>query len=65
MNDNVKSAELRRRMMDAAVYYRDNWYPLPIDFDFPGLDVRVTAAKIVSPQDTQPIKAEEPPRGNE
>jgi hypothetical protein len=56
VNDNLKAAEARRRAMELATWYRNNYYPLPLDIPFPGLRVHVVAEKIVGPDDTLPVR---------
>ena len=59
LNENVKHTEAKRRAQDLANWYRENYYPLPLDITFPGLRVHVVAEKIVSAADTKPLRYDE------
>lgn len=58
-NDNLLSAEARRRTQELASWYREHWYPLPLDLAFPGLRVHIVAEKIVTAEDTKPLRDED------
>lgn len=59
LNANVITAEARRLAQVLANFCKAYAYLLPLEIPFPGLRLKVTVEKIVSKQDTQPLRYDE------